>query len=850
MVHRRGLPCLSLLVALTLVGAMTQPLVAQAGGDARIANAATGTSTQPRTITVTGRALLPDATPARYLAIVGTEDGSAREVRALSDARGLFRLAIPAPSARWRLRALQVGRAPSIGPTLGPFAADASAPVTVEITITGAAVTLPTVSVQQSDVCGERAIGGATVASAWEAARTALLSARLRSDSAGVSGEARLRTEWIEYDRELDATGRHVRAQRTTAASGMTARAVRSIDADSLARNGYVVDGTDGTTTFHAPDADVLLSSSFAASHCVRLVPANEGDTDMIGVGFRPAREMPDRSDIEGVLWIDRASSELRRLQYRYTGLPTAALAAEPGGEVGFVRLPTGEWLVQRWSIRMPLMDQRGRTMTVGTRALVRTTSRTLTGVQVTGGEVQRVSRSGQALFEVDGAALEVHARSDDSLHDPLHAPLALRAELEGTSYQLQRGANGVLRLANVLPGSYRLAVSTALMDTLGVRAEALPITVDGDGRLVEWRLPTAQQLIAATCPAEILATSGAPPTLLRGTVRDARGHALPNAVVRVRWARDSAARRGEARVIVNDDARRLVTDSIGHWHLCGVPPGELLAVFAAGSGTAGDTLWSAPVASTMSALDLVLRRDASASLALRVIDAKSQPLRDVIADIEPLGGATFSLRTDADGRTAARDLPRGSATVRLRRVGFQEGTVTLELAEGANEVPVMLDPTSSPTLDTVRVRAARERNTRHSDFENRRALGLASASFSREDIEKRNPVSAWQMLSRVPSIIIIDSLGSYYAKSTRERTMNCWMRVAIDGRMLPEARFDLRLLPAPGEIHGIEVFAGPATIPLSMSSQGTHSTKMLPDGSIVTESTRTFCGVIAIWTR
>lgn len=802
----------------------------------RTALAQASVTTRSATVAVSGRITLPDDTPARYAVVVAREDGSSREVRSLSDARGGFHLAIPTPSARWQIRALQVGRTPSIGPSIGPFAATATPPAAIAMVLSGTIVTLPTVSVQQSDVCGERAIGGATVASAWEAARTALLSARLRSDSTLAAGEARLRTEWIEYERELDATGRHVRAQRTTPASGMTARAVRSIDADSLAAHGYVVDGSDGTTTFHAPDADVLLSPSFAATHCVRLVPANDGAADVIGVGFRPARDLPDRSDIEGVLWIDRTSAELRRLQYRYTGLPTAALAAEPGGDVGFVRLPTGEWLVQRWSIRMPLMDRSGRTATLA-RAIVRTTSRTLTGVQVTGGEVQRVTRAGQSLFEAEGAALEVHARSAD----PLHPPQALRAELEGTSYQWQGGTDNVLRLANVLPGSYRLAVSSALMDTLGVRAEALPITIDTDGRLVEWRLPTVQHLIAATCPAEVLATNGAPQTLLRGTVRDTRGRVVPNAVVRVRFARDSTARRGEARVIINDDARRITTDSIGHWHLCGVPASELLTVFAAGGGTAGDTVWSAPNATPLSALDLVLRRDASASLTLRVLDAQSQPLRDVIVDVEPLGGVTFSQRTDADGRTAARDLPRGSATVRLRRVGFQEGTVTLELADGANEVPVMLDPTSSPTLDTVRVRAARERNTRHSDFETRRARGLASASFSREDIEKRNPVSAWQMLSRVPSILIVDSMGAYYAKSTRERTLDCWMRVAIDGRMLPDARFNLALLPSPQEIHGIEVFAGPSSIPLNLGSFGNNGT----DGR-----TRTFCGVIAIWTR
>jgi hypothetical protein len=41
-------------------------------------------------------------------------------------------------------------------------------------------------------------------------------------------------------------------------------------------------------------------------------------------------------------------------------------------------------------------------------------------------------------------------------------------------------------------------------------------------------------------------------------------------------------------------------------------------------------------------------------------------------------------------------------------------------------------------------------------------------------------------------------------------------------------------LLPKPEEIHGIEVFAGPASIPLQYSGIGKDK----------------WCGLIAIWTR
>jgi hypothetical protein len=45
---------------------------------------------------------------------------------------------------------------------------------------------------------------------------------------------------------------------------------------------------------------------------------------------------------------------------------------------------------------------------------------------------------------------------------------------------------------------------------------------------------------------------------------------------------------------------------------------------------------------------------------------------------------------------------------------------------------------------------------------------------------------------------------------------------------------FDLRDLPRPEDIHGIEVFAGSASIPLQYTGTGTNQ----------------WCGLIAFWTR
>lgn len=59
-----------------------------------------------------------------------------------------------------------------------------------------------------------------------------------------------------------------------------------------------------------------------------------------------------------------------------------------------------------------------------------------------------------------------------------------------------------------------------------------------------------------------------------------------------------------------------------------------------------------------------------------------------------------------------------------------------------------------------------------------------------------------------------------------------CVMRVVVDGLLQPSP--DLRQLPPPDEIHGVEVFAGAASVPVQYAGIG--------EGKM--------CGLIAVWTR
>ncbi len=175
--------------------------------------------------------------------------------------------------------------------------------------------------------------------------------------AAHITGQQRLlRVTLSRYERELDASSGTLNRERTWTVSRTTERPFVSLPAAELARYGYVRFERDGGATFFAPDAEVLLSDSFLDSHCFRVVRGD--DPTLVGLSFEPhgRRRSPD---IQGVLWLDRSSAELRHLEFGYTHLPAGLRSNRVGGRLTFERVPSGQWLVRRWWIRMPILRAR-----------------------------------------------------------------------------------------------------------------------------------------------------------------------------------------------------------------------------------------------------------------------------------------------------------------------------------------------------------------------------------------------------------------------------------------------------------------------------------------------------------
>lgn len=802
---------------------------------------------------VRGVVVLSDGNTRAAGVIVVAAGDSGQPARALTNTRGEFTIALP-HAGTFQLKALRIGFRPTDGPKITVANSET---VRAQIQLTDVAVSLIAVRVQGDDVCRTRPDSGALVTRAWEEARKAIMSAGLSAT------DAPLVAEWIEYNRTLEATGRVVRALRVRTTHSATTHAFKSLPADALVEKGYViVEGDD--ISYHAPDGDVLVSDSFAGSHCFQVVlPPGRGADSLIGVAFRPARDQRDIRDIEGTFWLDRRSAELKWMDFKYTNMPSAAEKASPGGRVEFLRLGGGGWLIGNWNIRMPEFGRAlaSASASAGRMTVVRAPNTTvLRTIQVTGGQVTKVSRGDSVVYQAVGAELDVQVISlDESV-----SATGTMLELLGTDYVAKAGTDGRVRISPVLEGRYEVRIHSSIMDTLGLPPITREIEIGNRASVDTVRLPPPLEMARAACGGVLGDRTG----LIRGTVRDSTGEPIPNAAVLVSWL-------GSMKIIGGGTADRVgwseqnvavLSDAYGRWRSCGVPRGVPFTVtvktdagtdarrsrLADDQAMATADLVAHKVATTT---DIVLPKENRALVEFWASNSDGTVMPDVTLDLELPGGVKRTINTGPNGHALLGDVAPGQVTVRARKVGFLPGKLLATVGVGRNTVPITMSPTGLPTLATVRI-VGDQRKTydRFDEFETRHLNSAATRSITRAEIEKRNPVDAWQMLTNVPSVKIAQLGGVIIARSMRVENAGllsdapCYMKVMVDGVLMAETESvgkdtdktikttfaNLANLPPPDQIRGIEVFAGPASIPVQYGGTGNGK----------------WCGLIAVWTR
>ncbi len=500
----------------------------------------------------------------------------------LSNDSGRFLLRATGPG-QYALRADRIGHASTYSET---FNVAGSQTVVIDLTAEVEAIELAGIEVDTERRCVRQPSNDGSTAVLWGEARKALTAAAWTSES------GHYRYELLYRTRQMDRDARRVESETTRVDRALRQQAFVSKPAAFLLENGYTGRDTNGDQMYYAPDAAVLLSDSFLDTHCFS-VRNGRGDAEgLLGLAFEP---VPDRRepDIDGTLWLDPGTAELRWLDFRYRNLESGLLDDVIGGRVEFQSLPSGPWFVSRWAIRMPIL-QRQDGSTASRFAIVGVAEE---GAQVTG---VRDSR-GEPLLDFETGTLVGAVRSEFG-REGLGAA---RVFLVGTNHSTYTDEGGRFRLVGLDEGEYQVSFEHAALDSIGHTPDPIPVDVTiGRVATVSLEAPSRYTTLTQRCTVDETEEGL---SMLLGYVRDsATGVALGNATVRVMWSNfrmettdavpagrgADQARRGaggveNTMVVVGESEHGLQTqsDERGFYLFCGVPDNHPIRVSGAWMG-------------------------------------------------------------------------------------------------------------------------------------------------------------------------------------------------------------------------------------------------------------------------
>ncbi|HEX8693336.1 MAG TPA: carboxypeptidase regulatory-like domain-containing protein [Longimicrobium sp.] len=645
--------------------------------------------------TVAGEAVDPESGERISSAMVVLLDAAGSEVGStLTDDAGRFVLRAGGPGT-YTLRLERVGYANATSPALRLEAGQ-----TLQYRLSAAAqrIQLQGIVVTGRSRCAPRAQGGVQVTTLWEEARKALRGTRGTEEARPYRYLVR---RWTRATRAGDDL---VLQDSSGTQSAFLAKPFVSVPAYRL-ELGWV-QAERGNTVYFAPDADILTSGFFQESHCFHVAEAPRGHRDWVGLAFEPVRErrVPD---VEGVLWLDAATAELRRLEYRYTGLNIRGpVAGRLGGEVDFHRLPDGAWIVRSWRIRLPMVEEQS-TAVGGFRHLA-----VITALREEGGDVAEIRTAGGRPVPLEGLAQLAGAVYDSTRARPL---AGARVSLSGTQLAAVTDSAGAYVLRDLAAGEYEVEVTHPRLDSLGHAFDPARVSVRRSATARrDFHVPSMGTLLTQACPR----TPGT--AALAGRVRSTDGVALPAAPVTVSWTGEAGA-----------DSVRLQADAGGVFRACSVPVGVPLQVRAAmGGSTATSTLRLAADQRAHQDLSIDLPRTTLAQAAAAA--ARSAPAgvaeqamaRTVTGQVidastnRPVGAATVHLGgqrvlTGRDGRFLFEEVLPGQYALQVSHASYPERSTFVNVLDApGTDIEVKVAPAENRGSSAAESRVAAQANT------------------------------------------------------------------------------------------------------------------------------------------
>jgi hypothetical protein len=751
--------------------------------------------------------------------------------RTLSTVSGTFAISAPA-AGTYRLRILRIGFSPE---TTQPYELRTGSELRIQIPLAGRPIVLDTIRVAEQRTCRARTDSADVLFRVWERARTAIATTEATAASQSITSTT------LMYAKRLDAGGRRVLAEAFTASTDSTGQLWKALPVNTLRKSGYVVTGSGDSTEYRAPGLDMLSSDAFVEDHCFRLKA--ERDKPLVEVSFEPRPERRAIPEIKGTLWIDRTTLELRRLRFEYTNLGRSEEAEGAGGDVEFMQLINGAWVISRWNIRMPMLAEKSVGARVGQFGR-KTIETVVEGISMVGGDLVVAQIEGDTLWKQPPARLSGIVLDSASGQAIAGASVSVR----GTPRRVVSDRDGRFVLDSVLPGAYVIIVGTSSLDSMRTVSET-PHTFVGSATPLRLRVPSARQVASGVC-GPTAARASVLPGIIVGAAIDSTGAPRRGAQVVAMWNAegDSVTRRLSARA-----------DATGTFRICGLPI-ETRVVLGGRTDNADAELHELRIASDMrlmrATLNFVPRVGRVATFTGFVVaDVSRQPIGDAEVSIAALGLHT---RTTPSGAFRLANVAEGTQEVLVRRVGFAPATTKIDFQAG-DQVERRISLDRAVVLDTVVVAERENRG-----FAERRKLGLGHF-ITREEIEKREGAQissfleqipgmritrghnnqAWPLFSRVTSMRCTGCYVPEMWELQQGMRMECYALVYLDGHLMNRPTmqrykgeayraaqpFNVNSLPTTS-IESIEYYAGPSQTPMEFSGSDTG------------------CGVLVIWTK
>lgn len=189
-------------------------------------------------------------------------------------------------------------------------------------------------------------------------------------------------------------------------------------------------------------------------------------------------------------------------------------------------------------------------------------------------------------------------------------------------------------------------------------------------------------------------------------------------------------------------------------------------------------------------------------------------------------------VRTDSAGEFVVGALPPGKNDLSFRRLGFEPVVLVVDVPPADTaEVDVILGVAAQQLTGVIVQGQPVHVPSALDAFEARRKQGMGHY-VTRAQIEARHPLMISDMMRTVPGVTLIPSEnGRTSLRFARVGRANCPPQFFVDG--IQVTGFSIDDMP-PGDIEGIELYAGSAGLPPEYNR--VHGTSI--------------CGTVIIWSR